>query len=132
MSLEGEAINIFKDVIPSLNSKTSNLFDSGVMQDKDYNAYIINLSYSFGIDTILYANMMNCNAHLSPKMQYDFYWYGLDKGSRYNKWIKKENISDLENIKKYFNCSTKKAKQHLKVLKQEDIELINKFFKDII
>ncbi len=80
--------DLFKEIIPSLNNKKNHMLDEGLMTTKEYNSFIINKNYSFG-DDILFANMMNMNSHLSSKMQYDFYFYGLDNKSRYNKWIKK-------------------------------------------
>jgi len=115
--------DLFKEIIPSLNNKKNHMLDEGLMTTKEYNSFIINKNYSFG-DDILFANMMNMNSHLSSKMQYDFYFYGLDNKSRYNKWIKKQSINSIDDIKKYCGCSYKKALQYADVLSAEQLDKI--------
>lgn len=117
------SLNLFKEIIPSLNLKTEHLFDVGKMVDKDYDSFMINKNFSLGED-ILLANMMNMSYHLPGKMQYDFWFYGLEKQKRYNKWIKKQSINNVEDIKKYCSCSVKRAVQYSEVLSEEQIQKI--------
>lgn len=126
---EVKSLDLFKDILPSLNLKENHFFDEGILEEKDYNSYIINLAYSFGLDTILYANEMNCKSFINNRLQYDFYFYGLDKRKRFNKWIKKDDYSVIESLKKYFCCSTRKAKQYKKILTETQLEEIFQFLK---
>jgi len=116
--------DLFKEVLPSLNLKTEHLIDDLKMEEKEFNAYMVNKAFSYGVDTILYANEMNKLYDLPLKMQYDFYFYGLDKRKRYNPWAKKETLNNIDTIKEYYGCGTKKAEQYAKVLTPEQIELI--------
>ena len=84
-------VDLFKELIPSLNLKKHHLIDEELIEEKDYNAYMTNRVYSFGDETIFYSNEMNKLHFLDLKMQYDFYFYGLDKRKRYNKWVKSES-----------------------------------------
>lgn len=119
-------VDLFRELIPSLNLKQRHLIDEEFIEEKDHNAYMTNRVYSFGDETILYANEMNKLHHLDLKLQYDFYFYGLDKRKRYNKWVKAESINNLELVQKYYNCSKSKAKQYLKLHSDDDIKLIAK------
>jgi len=118
-------MDLFKELLPSLNQKTEHLLDLDPSNESGYNPYIVNKVFSFGVDTVMYANEMNMHPHLSKKMQYDFYYYGLEKKRRYNKWIKQKDINNIELVKEFYACSTTKAKQYLKILTEDDIEYLN-------
>jgi len=119
-----ETIDLFTGWIASLNNKNSNIIDEDPDSESKYVPFIVNKNFSFSIETILEANMMNMNAHLENKLQYDFYWYVLPKNKRFNKWVRKEETENLDIVKQYFKCSSKKALQYLKILKDEDINKI--------
>lgn len=121
---EKKSPELFKDILPSINQKTGNLFDAGLLENNQYPAYMINKAFSFGADSIHYANEMNKRPDLDNKMQYDFYYYALDKSKRYNKWIKEKEIEDIGFIEKYFNCSFKKAREYMAILTEEQVTSI--------
>jgi len=110
--------------MPSLNMKTEHLLDDCPDLEKDYQPYLVNHALSFGSDTLFFANEMNKYPNLPKKLQYDFYWYGIPKGKRFNKWIKKEKFEHLDLIKKYYGYSTKRAIETLNILTDAQIELI--------
>lgn len=116
-------VHLFKDIIPSLNLKTEHLIDSGKMLENQYDAFNTNKAYSFDEDIML-ANMMNMSYNLPNKLQYDFYYYGLDKKKRYDKWVKKQSINSVDIIKNYCGCSYKKALQYSEVLSSDQIQKI--------
>ena len=120
-------LNLFKDIIGSLNSKSGNIIDEGPENERQYVPFIVNKNFSFGIDTILYANELNFYNGLDKKLQYDFYYYGLDKKKRYNAWKKKEDINNLEIIKEYFECSNIKAGQYAKILTDDEVARITSY-----
>lgn len=119
-------MDIFKDVLPSINQKTGNLLDNPENKESDYNAFLVNKAFSNGDDTILFANEMNKLNNLFKKAQYDFYYYGLVKGKRFNKWSKADadTINTIELIKEYYNCSFKKAKEYMGILNENQLEYI--------
>tara|TARA_R110000764_G_scaffold28204_2_gene66358 strand:- start:489 stop:944 length:456 start_codon:yes stop_codon:yes gene_type:complete len=92
-------------------------------QEAHYNPFIVNRALSFGHDTVIAANEMNSRPHIDAKMQYDFLRSVIRKGKRYNKWLKPEE-SNLEAIQEYFGYSFNKAKEALRILSEEDINLI--------
>ena len=119
-------MDLFKTLLPSIDLKTMHLFEDDPEQAAEYVPFIVNKAYSFGADTILYANEMNRLHFLPKRLQYDFYFYGLDKRKRFNKWIKQNQINNIETIKEYFQCSNAKAKQFAKLLTSEQIDEIEK------
>lgn len=90
--------------------------------EKNYVPYIINRCLSYFTDTILHANQMNMYAHLSGKMQYDYYMETIRKRKRFSKWIKHEISDDLKLVMDKFNCSAPKAKSIIPLLSDEYID----------
>tara|TARA_B100000927_G_C16136707_1_gene337594 strand:+ start:150 stop:530 length:381 start_codon:yes stop_codon:yes gene_type:complete len=89
--------------------------------EKEYAPFIINKALGNFRDTILYANEMNLNHHLDHRLQFDFFINIIKKQKRWSKWIKAENVSDLELIKEYYGYSNEKAKSVLPLLSNEQI-----------
>lgn len=92
--------------------------------EKDYNAYIINKGLSYFIDTILYANEMNQNAHLDSTLQFDYLINSIRPKKRFAKWSKRLSEDDLESIKSYYGYNDEKATAALSILSDEQITLI--------
>lgn len=97
----------------------------GIMVDdiaeKEYNAFIINRGLSMYSDTILYANEMNINHNLDHRLQYDFFINIIRKRKRWSKWIKPQELTNLELIKEYYGYSNEKAKSVLSLFSTEQI-----------
>ncbi len=89
--------------------------------EKEYAPFIVNKALGNFRDTILYANEMNLNHHLDHRLQFDFFINIIKKQKRWSKWIKAENVSDLELIKEYYGYSNEKAKSVLPLLSNEQI-----------
>ena len=87
-----------------------------------YNPYMVNRWLSMSIDTIMYAQEMNCNAHLPKDMQYDYYFYAIKKNKRYFKYIKHTKQDIIDVISEYHCCSEKKAKDMVRLFSENDIE----------
>jgi hypothetical protein len=81
------------DYINTINNKTGYEWDE--TDDKSYNPFIINRGLSNNMQTVIFANMMNSASIISKKMQFDFYYHGVPKGRRFDKWAKGESASDL-------------------------------------
>ena len=60
------------DFINQINHGKKNLIDETPNVEKEYISFIINRGLSFNHDTALYANEMNVQNHLDPKLQFDF------------------------------------------------------------
>ena len=117
-------MDLFKEVLPSLNLKTKHLLDESPELEREYQPYIINRAMSFGGDTLLFAAEMNKYRDLPNKLQYDFYFHGITKAKRFNKWAKKDKFDNLEMVKQYFKYSDKRARETLDILTDAQIELI--------
>jgi hypothetical protein len=112
-----------KDWLNSINSTKENLMeDSSTI--KEYSPYIINRCLSGYIDCVLFANEMNMNHSLDKDMQYSFYLNIIRKRKRFSPWLRKDEIQDLEYVKKYYGYSNEKAYQALKILSREQINFI--------
>lgn len=92
----------------------------------DYYPFIVNKALSFHIDTTWYANDMNMHAHLSNRMQYDFFYHCVRPMKRRTRWVNasKKGLADLDLIKEYFNYNSQRAKEALSILSKDQIETI--------
>jgi len=109
------------EYLGSINNTKKDIMVDDVTE-KEYNAFIINRGLSFFPDTILYANEMNINHHLDSKLQYHFLINIIKKKKRFTKWVKPQEVANLEVIKEYYGYSDEKAKSVLSLLNNEQIE----------
>ena len=117
-----------KDWLNSINLNKKNLIDDDPSVEKDYSPYIINRCLSGHIDTILFVNEMNMYSFLPKKMQYDFYVNSIRKRKRFSPWMRKDEIDNLNVVKRYYNCSNEKAKEIIKILNKEQVNFIKSKF----
>ena len=99
-----------KDWLNSINFTKEDLSED----IKSYPPYIINRCLSGHIDCILYTNEMNIHHQLDKDMQYSYYLNTLRKRKKFSPNFRKEKVTDLECIKKYYGYSNEKASQPLK------------------
>ena len=92
--------------------------------EKGYSSFTINRSLSYFYDTIQLANVMNQYHHTANKLQYHFLINIIRKRKRFSKWMKPEQVSDIEAIKQYYGYSNEKAKQVFSLLSPEQITII--------
>ena len=109
-----------KDWLNSINFTKEDLSED----TSSYPSYIINRCLSGHLDCIMFANEMNKHHFLDKDMQYSFYLNTLRKKKRFSPWLRKDKVTDLECIKKYYGYSNEKASQALKILTQEQINFI--------
>jgi len=111
------------DFINSVNNKTKIEWDDAVA--KFYTPFIINRGLSFNLQTILFANMMNQYPQLEKKMQYDFYFNGVPKGKRFDKWQKKLEASEnIKLVREFYGINIYRAEEALKLLSNEQLDMI--------
>tara|TARA_B100000683_G_scaffold162976_1_gene156961 strand:+ start:642 stop:1022 length:381 start_codon:yes stop_codon:yes gene_type:complete len=117
-----------KDWLNSINQTKKNLIDEDPSVEKEYSPYIINRIYSGHLDAIMFANEMNMYNFLPKKMQYDFFINSLRVKKRFSPWLRKDEIKDLDYVKRYYGYSNEKAKQILKILSKEQLNFIKSKF----
>lgn len=117
----------FKDFLDSMNYSKKPLLDNDEKAQKLFQPYVTNRFYSFFVDTIFYANEMNCNWQVDKKSQFDFYRLSLRKKKRFSKWIRKDTDEKIELVKKVFNYTDAKAKEVLNILGPHDFEELKKY-----
>ena len=109
------------DFIKSINETKKDIMVDDV-SEKGYNPFIINRNFSHFNDTVLYANEMNRYPHLDHRLQFDFFINIIKKKKRWSKWIKPQDINNLELIKQHYGYSNDKAKSVLQLFNNEQIE----------
>ena len=117
-----------KDWLNSINQTKKNLIDEDSSIEKDYPPYIINRCYSGHLDAVMFANEMNMYNFLPKKMQYDFFINTLGVKKRFSPWLRKDEIKDLDYVKRYYGYSNEKAKQIIKILSKEQLNFIKSKF----
>ena len=117
-----------KDWLNSINRTKKNLIDEDPSLEKEYSPYIINRIYSGHLDSVLFANEMNKYNFLPKKSQYDFLLNTLRPKKRFSPWLRKDEIKDLDLVKRYYGYSNEKAKQALRILTKEQLSFIKSKF----
>ena len=113
-----------KDWLNSINFNKNNLIEKDPEAISSYPPYIINRCLSGNLDTVLFANEMNKYSNLDKDMQYSFFLYTLRKRKRFSPWLKKEQIDDLDLVKKHYGYSNEKAKVAVSLLTKTQLEYI--------
>mgnify|MGYP005679232189 CR=1 FL=1 len=67
---------------------------------------------------------MNIYNSLDKDMQYTFFLYTLRKRKRFSPWLKKEQVDDLDLVKKHYGYSNEKAKVAVSLLTKTQLEYI--------
>ena len=117
-----------KDWLNSINQTKKNLIDEDPSVKKEYPPYIINRCLSGHLDCVMFANEMNKYSFLDKDMQYSFYLNSLRKKKRFSPWLRQDKIKDLDYVKRYYGYSNEKAKQALKILTEEQLNVIKSKF----
>ena len=112
------------EILASINNTKEHLYVDDPDRSKSYPPYIINRCLSGHVDSILFANAMNLNQHLDKRLQYDFLLNTLRKRKRFTPWLKKEQIEDLDLVKKHYSYSNEKARIAVNLLTKTQIEHI--------
>jgi hypothetical protein len=111
------------DYVNSINISKKDIMHDDI-SEKSYPAFMVNRALSYFNDTVLYANEMNVNHHIDNKLQYHFLINIIRKKKRFSKWLKPQEVNNLELIKEYYGYSNEKAKSVLQLFNNEQIELL--------
>ena len=114
-----------KDYLYSINQSKKNILDDDIDAERKYPAYVVNRCLSSFTDTVLYANEMNKNSHLPPKMQYDFFINSVKPRKRFSPWARKDSIDYLDVVKEYYGYNDDKALQALRILTKDQLDKIS-------
>lgn len=113
-----------KDWLNSINFNKNNILEEDSYLSKEYPPFIINKCLSGHMDCIMQANEMNKYHFLDKDLQYNFYLNTLRKRKRFSPWLRKEKVSDLDYVKRYYGYSNEKATEVMKILTPEQIAYI--------
>ena len=113
-----------KDYLYSINQSKKNILDDDPDAARKYPAFVINKCLSSFTDTVLYANEMNKNSHLPPRMQYDFLINSVKPRKRFSPWTRKDSIDYLDVVKEYYGYNDVKALQALRILTKDQLDKI--------
>ena len=114
-----------KDYLYSINQSKKNILDDDPDAVRKYPAYVVNRCLSSFTDTVLYANEMNKNSHLPPKMQYDFFINSVKPRKRFSPWARKDSIDYLDIVKEYYGYNDDKALQALRILTKDQLDKLS-------
>jgi len=113
-----------KDWLNSINFTKDNILEEDSYLSKEYPPFIINKCLSGHLDCIMQANEMNKYHFLDNDLQYNFYLNILRKRKRFSPWLRKEKVSDLDYVKRYYGYSNEKAIEVMKILTPEQLAYI--------
>lgn len=116
-------MNPFDYVTSILQTKKKIIVDD--LTEKDYIPFLVNRSLSYHSDCIMYANEMNRRHFLDKKLQQDFLLNTVRSRKRpFAKWVKSEKSEDIECVKLAYGLSDSKAREALRLLSDEQIQLL--------
>jgi len=105
-------------------------------QEFKYEKWRTNTSLANHLETIMHANEMNLNYHLTDQMHYDYLFYSVRKKKRFgskkterDKQLEKEQKEEAEKlalISEYYKYNTVKSKAALRVLTDSQLEIIKR------
>ena len=108
------------DYVKGINNKTYDNDLSG------YVPFLTNRAFAMHQDTIMLAEEMNQAHHLSPLLQYEFYYYAVRKGKRFGFPPKPEMNDDIDIVCQVYNYSQQKAREALRLLTPDQIKSLKK------
>lgn len=120
------------DFVTAVSFTKEDLFaksDNPSQTNSDYIPYMVNKALSYKMDSLMYANEMNCLYDLDHDMQFSYYLNSLRKRKRFSKWHKTEEVEDLELVCEYYQCNRQIGKQYLKILDVHQLSLLKEKLK---
>jgi len=112
-----------KDYLNGINLKQGDIHEDERAMKK-YPSFVVNKCLAGHIDCIMHVNEMNRMYDLDPDMQYNYYLYSIRKSKRFEPWNKVQTDNDLELVKQFYGYSTDKARDALKLLNKDQLEVI--------
>lgn len=97
------------------------------VDEKDYNAFVVNRFLASEPDCVLYANDMNLYHRIPPLIQYEYLMKTIAPRKRYFRWGKKGATDDMVGIvAEYYDFSRTKAQQVIQLHTPQQLKEIRK------
>ena len=110
------------DYLNAINVNKEPLLDESESYTKQsYPPFVVTRCLSYFPDTLFAANEMNTRPHLDSKMHFDFLRGAVRPRKRFSKWIKREEDDRVAALVEYYGISTRKAREAILVLSEEQI-----------
>ena len=123
------------DHIKNLHTKQRSWGDFSDEEKKSFNIFIINKALSMNPNYLNIVNMVQryTNNLLDPKEVFNLYFNLLPNKFRFYKWIKgtkDKNKEKYQILAQHFKCSSREAKDYMKLLNKKEVNKILKLYKD--
>ena len=123
------------DHIKNLHTKQRSWDDFNDEEKKSFNIFIINKALSMNPNYLDIVNMVQryTNNMLNPKEVFNLYFNLLPNKFRFYKWIKgakDKNKEKYQVLAKYFECSSREAKDYIELLDKKEVNKILKLYKN--
>lgn len=122
---KNDSLNVFS-FVKEINHGKRDLIAEAPESERIYDPFVVNRSFSYFNDTVMYANEMNKNHHIDPALQNSFFLNTIRKRKRFSKWMKPSELEDLDVVKEYYGYSTEKAREALALLSNSQINELKK------
>ena len=110
------------DYLNAINVNKEPLLDESESYTKQsYPPFVVTRCLSYFPDTLFAANEMNTRPHLDSKMHFDFLRGAVRPRKRFSKWIKREEDDRVAALVEYYGISTRKAREAILVLSEDQI-----------
>ena len=114
------------DFVNSINTNKKDLMkntENDELAESSYVPFVVNKALSYFPDTILYANEMN-KSSADKKLQYHYLLNTIRPAKRFAKWVKRDNVDDVDSVKQFYGYNTEKALQALNILTADELHYI--------
>lgn len=111
-------------IMNSINGK-GELLDREYIE-REYKPFVINRSFSYLLDTALFAQEMNRCPNLPVYDQYLFYYHAIAKRKRFARWHKPSMDKYVQVVMEYYGYSQRKAQAALTILSEAQCQELAK------
>lgn len=112
------------DFVNSINQSKKDLMTDPEVSETDYVPFVVNKALSYFPETLLYANELNQRPFVENKLQYHYLLNTIRPGKRFAKWVKRENVEDIDAVKQFYGYNVEKAQQALTILTVDNLNYI--------
>ena len=112
------------DFVNSINQSKKDLMTDPEVSETDYIPFVVNKALSYFPETLLYANELNQRPFVENKLQYHYLLNTIRPGKRFAKWVKRENVEDIDAVKQFYGYNVEKAQQALTILTVDNLNYI--------
>lgn len=119
------------DYLNAINVSKEPLMDESEGYAKQsYPPFVVTRCLSYFPDTLFVVNEMNTRPHTDSKMHFDFLRHAVRPRKRFSKWLKREEDERIAALVEYYGISSRKAREALRILTEEEIgEIVKATFK---